>query len=146
MKDNIKVGAKSCASRFQQRNIKRNAIMFRKSLIGLGLLGMVGTGMAGIAHAAPDGAIAPIRIAAADSTQASAVSAIGVVQQIRLEQGKVKIDHEAIPALGWPSMSMYFRVKDKAVLKGIATGDKVQFELEKGAAGLEITRMEKMTK
>lgn len=120
--------------------------MFKKSLFCLGLFGMVGTGVAGIAHAAPDGAIAPIRIAAADSTQASAVSAIGVVQQIRLEQGKVKINHEAIPALGWPSMSMYFRVKDKAVLKGIATGDKVRFELEKGAAGLEITRMEKMTK
>ena len=120
--------------------------MFKKSLLGLGLFGMVGTGVAGIAHAVPDGAIAPIRIAAAVSTQTSAVSAIGVVQQTRPEQGKVKISHEAIPALGWPSMTMYFRVKDKAVLEGVATGDKVRFELEKGAAGLEITHMEKMTK
>ena len=85
-------------------------------------------------------------VAAADAAQASAVSAVGVVQQVKADQGKVKINHEAIPALGWPPMSMYFRVKDKAVLEGIAAGDKVNFELEKGAAGLEITRMEKAAK
>jgi Cu/Ag efflux protein CusF len=40
-------------------------------------------------------------------------------------------------------MTMFFRVKDQAVLKGIAAGDKVRFELEKGATGMVITRMEK---
>ncbi len=120
--------------------------MIMKNILGLGLFGMVGMGVAGIAHAAPDGAVAPIRIAAADTAQASAVSAVGVVQQTRPEQGKVKISHEAIPALDWPSMTMYFRVKDKAILQGIAAGDKVRFELEKGTTGLEITRMEKVAK
>jgi Cu(I)/Ag(I) efflux system protein CusF len=120
--------------------------MIKKSILGLGLFGIVGTGVAGIAHAVPDGGIAPIRIAAADTAQASTVSAVGVVQQLRLEQGKVKIRHEAIPALDWPAMTMFFRVKDKAVLDGIAAGDNVRFELEKGATGLEITRMEKMAK
>ena len=120
--------------------------MIKKSILGLGLFGFVGMGMAGIAHAAPDGAAAPILIAAADTAQASTVSAVGVVRQTRPEQGKVKISHEAIPALDWPPMTMFFRVRDKAVLEGIATGDKVRFELEKGATGLEITRMEKMAK
>ncbi|MHB1374238.1 MAG: copper-binding protein, partial [Thauera sp.] len=73
------------------------------------------------------------------------VSGTGVVQQVKAEQGKIKINHEPIPALDWPSMSMYFRVKDKAVLEGMATGDKVQFDLEKGKTGLEITRIEKVS-
>lgn len=119
--------------------------MIKKSILGLGLSGIIGMGVAGIAHAVP-GAVAPIRIAAANTAQASAVSAVGVVQQTRPEQGKVKISHEAIPALDWPPMTMYFRVKDKAVLEGIAAGDKVRFELEKGTTGLEITRMEKVVK
>lgn len=116
----------------------------RSILVGLGLAGMVG--VAGMAHAAVDGAGAPIRIAAADNAPASVVSAVGVVQQTKPEQGKVKISHEAIPALDWPPMTMFFRVRDKAVLDGIAAGDKVHFELEKGATGLEITRIEKMAK
>src|SRR3569623_1773482 len=120
--------------------------MIKKSILGLGLFGIVGTGVVGIAHAIPDGAVAPIHLAAADTAETSTVSAIGVVQQTRPEQGKVKISHEAIPALDWPPMTMFFRVKDKAMLEGIAVGDKVRFELEKGATGLEITRMEKMVK
>jgi len=101
--------------------------------------------MAGIAQAAPDGTAAPLRVAAADGAPAAA-AATGVVQQIRPEQGKVKISHEPIVALGWPSMTMTFRVKDKSVLEGIAVGDKVQFVLEKDAQGLVITRMEKAAK
>lgn len=74
------------------------------------------------------------------------VPATGVVQQVEAEQGRVKISHDAIPALGWPKMTMFFRVRDKAVLKGIAAGDAVRFELEKDAAGQVITRMEKVAK
>lgn len=116
-----------------------------KNIFWLGLFGVVGMGVSGIGHAAPDGAAAPLRVAAADTAQVP-VSATGVVQQVKPEQGKVKINHEAIPALGWPPMSMYFRVKDKAVLEGVATGDKVRFDLEKDATGLVITHMEKATK
>lgn len=120
--------------------------MIKKSLLASALFGFVGMGVMGITHAAPDGMTAPTRVAAADTGQASAVSAVGVVEQTRPEQGKIKISHEPIPALGWPSMTMFFRVKDKAVLEGIAAGDKIRFELEKGATGLEITRMEKISK
>ncbi len=77
---------------------------------------------------------------------AATVSAAGVVQQVEAEQGRVKLSHDAIPALGWPKMTMFFRVRDKALLKGIAAGDAVRFELEKDAAGQAITRMEKVTK
>lgn len=121
--------------------IERNALM--KGVFLLGLSSMVVLGM-GLAHAAPADSAEPLRVAAADTKQA-AVSGTGVVEQVKAEQGKIKINHEPIPALDWPSMSMYFRVKDKAVLEGIATGDKVQFDLEKGKTGLEITRIEKVS-
>lgn len=119
---------------------ERSAIMKGILLLGLSSIVALATGLA---QAAPAGAAEPLRVAAADAKQA-AVSGTGVVEQVKAEQGKIKINHEPIPALDWPSMSMYFRVKDKAVLEGIATGDKVQFDLEKGKTGLEITRIEKV--
>jgi Cu(I)/Ag(I) efflux system protein CusF len=111
-----------------------------KNMLWLGLFVIIGMGMSGVGQAAP------LRVAVTDGAQAAAVSAAGVVQQVKAEEGKVKISHEPIAALGWPAMTMYFRVKDKAVLEGIAAGDKVRFDLEKGATGLVITRMEKMAK
>ena len=106
-----------------------------KKAIWLGLFGIIVMGLAGAGQAAPDGAV-PLHVAAA----------VGVVQQVKPAEGKVKISHEPIAALGWPAMIMTFRVKDKSVLEGIAAGDKVNFELEKGATGLVITRMEKAAK
>jgi len=117
-----------------------------KRLLWLSLFGVIGMGVSGIGLAAPDGAAAARQVAAADSTEASVVSATGVVVQVKADQGKVKINHDPIAALGWPKMTMTFRVKDKVVLEGIAAGDKVRFELEKDATGLVITRMEKAAK
>lgn len=113
----------------------------------LGLVGIVSMSAAGIGQAAPVGGAA-LRVIAVNTAfaQESPVSATGVVKQVQAEQSKVKIDHDPIPALGWPKMSMYFRVKDKTVLEGIAAGDKVRFEMEKDAKGLAITRIEKAAK
>ena len=117
-----------------------------KSMFWLGLFGIIGMGALGISHATPGDAAAILQVAAADIAQATTVSATGVVKQIEPEQGRVKISHDAIPALGWSKMTMTFRVKDKTVLKGIAAGDAVRFELGKDTAGQVITRMEKAAK
>ncbi|HJX17823.1 MAG TPA: copper-binding protein [Acidiferrobacterales bacterium] len=105
-----------------------------KRMLWLGLFGIIGMGVSGIG------------LAAADNAAATAVSATGVVVQVKADEGRVKINHDPIPALKWPGMTMFFRVKDQAVLAGIAAGDKVRFELEKGATGMVITRMEKTAK
>lgn len=117
-----------------------------KRMLWLGLFGIIGMGASGIGLAAPDGAAAARQVAAADNAAATAVSATGVVVQVKADQGKVKINHDPIPALNWPQMTMFFRVKDQAVLEGIAAGDKVRFDLEKGATGMVIMRMEKTAK
>jgi membrane fusion protein, copper/silver efflux system len=53
----------------------------------------------------------------------------GTVVDVDAAQGRVELDHEAIPSLQWPGMTMGFQVEDKAQLAGLKKGDTVQFEL-----------------
>ncbi|HVE58363.1 MAG TPA: copper-binding protein [Pyrinomonadaceae bacterium] len=53
----------------------------------------------------------------------------GEVTKINNEGGSIEIDHEKIKDL-MPAMRMEFFVKDKALLKGLAVGDRVDFTLE----------------
>ena len=117
-----------------------------KRMLWLGLFGIIGMGAAGIGLAAPDDATAARQVAAADNAAATAISATGVVVQVKADQGRVKINHDPIPALNWPQMTMFFRVRDKSVLENIADGDKLRFVLEKDASGWVITRIEKAAK
>jgi len=41
----------------------------------------------------------------------------------------IKLAHEAIKSLGWPGMTMEFRVAKASLLEGINEGDAVRFEL-----------------
>lgn len=52
----------------------------------------------------------------------------GTVTALDAAAGKITLDHEAIAAVGWPAMKMGFSAKP-ALLKGIAVGDKVDFDL-----------------
>jgi Cu(I)/Ag(I) efflux system protein CusF len=53
----------------------------------------------------------------------------GVVRAVNVQQGSVTIEHEPIPALGWPSMTMAFRVRSADLLNGVSVGARVHFEL-----------------
>ncbi len=53
----------------------------------------------------------------------------GIVTKINNEIGSVELKHEDIKDL-MPAMQMEFYVKDKALLKGLAVGDKVDFTVE----------------
>lgn len=53
----------------------------------------------------------------------------GTVTKINNELGSVEVNHEDIKDL-MPAMQMEFYVKDKALLKGLAVGDKVDFTVE----------------
>ena len=41
----------------------------------------------------------------------------------------MELDHEPIPSLKWPRMTMEFAVGDKAALARLKKGDAVEFEL-----------------
>ena len=53
----------------------------------------------------------------------------GTVLGVDRATGTVELDHEAIPSLQWPRMSMAFIVEDRAALAKLKKGDAVEFEL-----------------
>lgn len=72
---------------------------------------------------------------------ASALSA-GEVRKVDREAKKVTIKHGPIDNLKMPPMTMVFRVKDKAMLDGLAPGAAVQFRAEESEGGYVITRLQ----
>jgi Cu/Ag efflux protein CusF len=53
----------------------------------------------------------------------------GEVTKINMESGSIELRHEDMPGL-MPPMQMEFFVRDKALQKGLAVGDKVDFVVE----------------
>ena len=53
----------------------------------------------------------------------------GKVAGVEAARGTVKIEHEPIPSLKWPAMTMPFSVADRKQLAGIKQGDTVEFEI-----------------
>ncbi len=59
----------------------------------------------------------------------------GIVNSVDLEKGTVNLSHEPIETLKWPKMTMDLEVVDKALLRDVEPGTKVDFELGKKKAG-----------
>ena len=75
---------------------------------------------------------------------AQSASISGEVKKIDEGAGKITLKHGPIKNLGMDEgMTMVFRVKDAAMLKQVAVGDKVKFEAENADAGITITRIQK---
>jgi len=55
----------------------------------------------------------------------------GTVVSVDKAAGKVKLQHEAIPALGWGAMTMDFKVTDKSMLDKVKKGEQIEFTLIK---------------
>ena len=60
-----------------------------------------------------------------------------------MDQDSVVISHQPIKALGWPAMTMGFKVADRAQLKGLAVGNQVDFSLKDAAMGAVVTAIKK---
>jgi len=53
----------------------------------------------------------------------------GKITDLHIAKGRIELDHEAIPSLKWPAMTMEFAVADKTVLRTLKKGDAVEFEI-----------------
>jgi Cu(I)/Ag(I) efflux system membrane fusion protein len=53
----------------------------------------------------------------------------GVVKAVDAADGRVELEHEPMPSLQWPAMTMGFAVADKNQLGALKPGDRVEFEL-----------------
>ena len=66
----------------------------------------------------------------------------GVVRSVNLEEGWFEIEHEEIEGY-MPAMQMQWRVRDKAMLKSLSAGDKVDFTLKEDNGSELITELKK---
>lgn len=94
--------------------------------------------------------VAPIATTGCDihhsgsKTQASGAThqGTGVVVEIDKEKGKVKINHEKIDGY-MDAMTMWFFVKDKALLDGLAANDRIDFTITEEQSSDLITAIKK---
>ena len=63
----------------------------------------------------------------------------GTVSKVDAAAGTVTINHEPIASINWPSMSMQFKVKDKALLKKTTQGQKVEFSFVQSGKDYVVT-------
>ena len=77
--------------------------------------------------------------ASAGATASSTAHATGVVKKVDAGAGIVTIAHDAIPAIGWPPMTMGFRVTEKKLIGKLAVGQKVEFDFAMSGKGYVVT-------
>lgn len=66
----------------------------------------------------------------------------GKVISVNASTGAITIEHGPIKQIDWPAMTMGFTAKPE-VLKGIAAGDKVAFEIKGSGENYEVTSIRK---
>jgi Cu(I)/Ag(I) efflux system periplasmic protein CusF len=67
----------------------------------------------------------------------------GTVEKVDQSAGKITINHEAIPNLNMEGMTMVLRAGDKAMLKQVKKGDKVQFSADRVNGQITVTKIQK---
>ena len=67
------------------------------------------------------------------------VQGVGVVKAVDTAKGSITLQHEAIAAIGWPAMTMPFKVASPGLLTHVKVGDKVQFTFHQASAGSTVT-------
>jgi Cu/Ag efflux protein CusF len=66
----------------------------------------------------------------------------GTVTAVDDEAGTITIDHEPVPAVEWPAMTMAFDASEN-LRQGIAVGDEVTFSFRMSDGGNELTSISK---
>jgi Cu/Ag efflux protein CusF len=78
------------------------------------------------------------------NAQTARIIGTGSVKLIDRVNGKVKLTHDPIAAMGWPKMTMFFRLKDSSLADQVKAGDRVEFSLEKSASGYVVSGFQKL--
>ena len=78
---------------------------------------------------------APPAAAAAQAATIREGHGVGVVRAVDLSGGSVTLQHGPIVALGWPGMTMPFKVRPTTALKALKVGQTVDFTVRDADAG-----------
>ncbi|MDR1045992.1 MAG: copper-binding protein [Candidatus Adiutrix sp.] len=83
----------------------------------------------GVVPAADHGAHGPSHAQTKASVEVRQIyTTTGIIKSVDKAVNKVMIEHEPVPALGWPNMTMGFIFEDASPLDGLKAGDKVRFD------------------
>jgi Cu(I)/Ag(I) efflux system periplasmic protein CusF len=88
-------------------------------------------------------ALAGLLSLAAPALAQNAPLVAGKVVKIDESAGKITIDHQKIPNLDMPAMTMVFRAADPALLKAVKAGDRVKFSADSVNGQLTVTSIKK---
>ncbi|WP_031238708.1 copper-binding protein [Asticcacaulis sp. AC466] len=66
-------------------------------------------------------------------------SGVGVITAIDKVAGTVTIQHDAIPAVDWPAMTMAFKATPSSLLDGLKVGEKIKFDVKVQGSDAEVT-------
>lgn len=86
--------------------------------------------------------VKPLPPSPSAAPKAARVEGHGRVEAI--QDGDVTLSHDAIPALGWPAMTMSFPLSPASAGQGIRRGEHVRFELEQTPQGPVVRRLERV--
>jgi Cu(I)/Ag(I) efflux system periplasmic protein CusF len=87
--------------------------------------------------------VAAASTATASPVTTSLISGKGAVLKVDRANATVKLNHEPIPALNWPKMTMLFRLKEGALADQVKEGETVEFFLEKSGSDYVIVKWRK---
>ncbi len=65
-------------------------------------------------------------------TEMSLVNGFGVIKTVKAPEKTITIEHDAIPEIGWPAMTMDFPVAGTVDLATIPTGERITFAMSQG--------------
>jgi Cu(I)/Ag(I) efflux system protein CusF len=63
----------------------------------------------------------------------------GVIKAIDAKAGTLTIQHGPIPAISWPAMTMTFKAKPAALLKGLKVGETIGFDTTVRGMSADVT-------
>lgn len=104
------------------------------------VIGVLTLTTAGVAAADDMGNMQGMAMSAAPSAKQG--HGKGVVKGVDAKAGMVTIQHGAIPEIGWPAMTMSFRVDHPSLLNGLKPGDHVRFTLRGQGSAYEVTAIQ----
>jgi Cu(I)/Ag(I) efflux system protein CusF len=81
----------------------------------------------------------PNRAGMQDAGEPAEAHGVGIVKAIDVARGTITLQHEAITSIGWPTMTMAFKVASPDLLKAAKVGDTVQFGLHPAGMASTIT-------
>ena len=73
------------------------------------------------------------------ATKPTEAQGVGIVKAIDATKGTITLQHQAITAIGWPAMTLTFKVDPPTLLTKVKVGESVRFTLHPAGMASTVT-------